>query len=508
MKYKRQLIIIGCILVLVLTNLACRFSLPGSGKRSDINTVQVKSADGSAVLQIPLEALPSGTKAEDISIELVSGPDEVNAEEAWWVYELTPDGLTFSQPVELIFSFDAGDELPAITAGLFQISESGEVENLEFTQADMLPDGTVNLTSEISHFSKVVLKSFFFEATHFGYPQQPIPVGKEFAVDIILIRKGEFIDFHFKEKTWRAVMVGGWDISGDWFAGSNFNPQERLDQNFSPGNVNEFALTTSWVCTRPSQVGGDGEMIPESIYFKGMIEYQGKIDFLDKDLNVEETSKRELRKEVILAKATPFYCIADEQVDEIPPETPADTVEAVPKESSLTPEPEPIVFEDPVDDPVCCIQCQKTDGDIPDNIDIVAVEYKLLKEWGENKECVHKFTIRTVKPIGDSIGEANISIDDPDLPQAVGEAPHCLEAGVNRTYSVILGGGIVSSSQDGMVLNSDGKTYSWRSQEESFKYEIEGNAVHFYIPCEHLSPKSTWMAWTTDVAWCDEVGYR
>ena len=131
MKSKRLVVLIGIIGILVLATLACRFSLPGVGEGVGDEIGEVYSADGSAILEIPLSALPRGTKIDDISIELVSSPSDDESEAARWIYNLSPDGLSFSQPITLNLSYDLGDELPAFSAGITQISDNGEVEILE-----------------------------------------------------------------------------------------------------------------------------------------------------------------------------------------------------------------------------------------------------------------------------------------------------------------------------------------------------------------------------------------
>lgn len=145
-------IIVGAVVIIALSTLALLFLKPSLN--SGPSTVSVASADGKFKLEIPLSALSENSLVPEISVARISTED--------WrgdpviIYKLSPDGLTFKEPVT--FTATVEIEPGDVPIGLHVDGTAGDITAIENHQAVLdYAQGVATITGTINHFSSILL---------------------------------------------------------------------------------------------------------------------------------------------------------------------------------------------------------------------------------------------------------------------------------------------------------------------------------------------------------------
>jgi hypothetical protein len=126
------------------------FPFGNEPEESNNEDLSIKSNDDSAILNIPVNALPDNVDIDDVSVTRASNILTENG--TWAVYELEPDGLVFKKEV----MFNIILESPNNSMPIVFISSSTGVDlvNNTFSEFD-LEKGTQIVSIPLSHFSTI-----------------------------------------------------------------------------------------------------------------------------------------------------------------------------------------------------------------------------------------------------------------------------------------------------------------------------------------------------------------
>lgn len=124
----------------------------------DGESYTVVSKDGTTSLSIPLDALPEGVSASDLSISSV-GVGDVPEKWRWlggdYAFKLDPDGLRFSAPVSVSMT------IPAVSGKTPIVYFMNEEEGEQLHDVDLTYDAkanTVTAVVQVSHFSWTIIE--------------------------------------------------------------------------------------------------------------------------------------------------------------------------------------------------------------------------------------------------------------------------------------------------------------------------------------------------------------
>ena len=147
----------------------------------EIPTVQ--SSDGRLSLQIPEAALPDGVTPSSITVTLSS--DDADAQEGVFIYELEPDGLEFTESVEMTLNLPI--ESQAVAIPLMFLIDGDSVEALTDPVVDFDRDmATAVIKVRIGHFSRLVVFGRFglFDLEMTDVSGSKYPVGRGPTLDV------------------------------------------------------------------------------------------------------------------------------------------------------------------------------------------------------------------------------------------------------------------------------------------------------------------------------------
>ena len=116
----------------------------------NIDDFSIKSNDESAVLIIPVDALPDNVDIDDVSV--TKAPNIVTENGTWIVYNLEPDGLVFKE--EVLFNVTLESVNNTVPIVFISSSNGVDLVNNTFSEFD-LENGTQIVSIPLSHFSVI-----------------------------------------------------------------------------------------------------------------------------------------------------------------------------------------------------------------------------------------------------------------------------------------------------------------------------------------------------------------
>ncbi len=156
---------------------------------------EITSPDGQMVLSIPVGALDGDTVITIEEIPPAEFPAELDGLGVSRAYDLQPDGLSFNEPVEVLFTFDVADSGEDFIEGpvdlsLFNLSASG-LEILEDASITVIQNAAqAELRGRISHFSLTgYIGSGFDDLVKVSGVPDVVEVGKPFDVTVRIFHR-------------------------------------------------------------------------------------------------------------------------------------------------------------------------------------------------------------------------------------------------------------------------------------------------------------------------------
>lgn len=129
-----------------------------SGTQSSAEVIHVTSSDGSASLDIPIDALPAGIAPDSVKIAKVDAKDldiSFGDETPSVTYDLQPSGLRFTKPVTMTVEIAGSlDSIPTV----WLVSEDGLEPVGDVRVSVDAEAGVVLLSAPIQHFSSFVVR--------------------------------------------------------------------------------------------------------------------------------------------------------------------------------------------------------------------------------------------------------------------------------------------------------------------------------------------------------------
>ena len=148
---QRFLIFLG--ILLIAAGVSC------GGSDESPTTVIIESDDGTAHLEIPIGALPTGVAYSDITIKNITAESELNDPAESQVYDLQPHGLQFIEPVTISFERRTEIEIDGdIRIPVLHHRFEDTVEIIaETTYAFDFSRKQMNISADIDHFSNMLI---------------------------------------------------------------------------------------------------------------------------------------------------------------------------------------------------------------------------------------------------------------------------------------------------------------------------------------------------------------
>jgi hypothetical protein len=515
-NHRRRLVLFCLSGVFILILISCSTTVQPT--ESD-DVVRVESPQGLALLTIPGGALPKDVDADQLAIlplpesELPISP-QIGLDVMG--FDLSPDGLEFTQAVDLTLSIPLETFSEAVQ--VLHISGDGDVKSLPIKdiEFDVLNE-MVLITSELSHFSTVIGvyphndKDFLkitVEAPEMVTEGVPFKVTVTLEITQEVVKTFAFLEFLPKEEDMaRWVNLKAKDTPWRIMSG-RFTDFDVVRPAFSPNRVedtppktqvngNKFTINQTFTCVNAQEGqwfdAGRPAILDFFVWYQIPLAYQLRIPSGQDWVETEDLWGSFTRVERIYIRCK-----------SAPTPTPVHTTTAEP---TATATPEPLkTIEDAKNDPICCQYCENFQGGLPGNVDITEVSVTHFDDYGPDHECVYRFVIRLREPPTSQTAAA-ISLYNPQLPQAPSSADICLEQGTNRTFLAYLDDDGVLSSETRGVSATGPDSGKWIDMPDShFKVEYVNGAFVLIVPCSEVAPGTSWMAWTTDGEYCDEVG--
>lgn len=198
-------ILVGVVAVATIIVL---FMLLGKNSNQGQNDLEVTSNDGKIKMTIPKDALPKEVEVSTVGVKKVSTQNDTSV----FVYQLTPDGLTLSQPATVTATFEGmGQSIPIVShiAGKSFVP----VDNVEIRMGEEA--NKTKISAKLDHFSSFAVLFGIFEGEISGI-DEIARVGDSFPVRVAAKHTGKTLSLTLENGTKTTEEVKPpWTLEGE-----------------------------------------------------------------------------------------------------------------------------------------------------------------------------------------------------------------------------------------------------------------------------------------------------